>query len=257
VKRNQQTVTLKKEETEHSSEFPMKRILLLGVALGSISFTACVDADASLLLTGPVRASGTVTEDDNQVTGVTCTISTDRSQAWSRLQINIEEIKAQGQSAGRLGIGSIPNLFEMSVVLENRLVPSNTYSPIGEGQNLRIDQNLIQVERVSFAFPSGSNQPGFSALDKTFDFIVTVDSGGGEAGAYVPIITPADIQVWETVVTGVTGGTRNAVVPGSVEIQVSGRTTSGTEIESNLINVPFDVCLGCTMISTPRCLEDG
>lgn len=235
----------------------MKRLLLLGIALGSISSTACVDADASLLLTGPVIFTGSVTEEEDQITGATCTISTDRSNAWSRLQINLDEIKTQGQSVARLGLGSVPNLFEMSVVLENRLVPSDTYSPIGDGQNLRIDQNLIQVERVSFTFPSGSNQPGFSALDKTFDFIVTVDSGGGEAGTYVPIITPADIQLWETVVTGVTGGTRNAVVPGSVEIQVSGRTTSGTEIESNLINVPFDVCLGCTMISTPRCLEEG
>jgi hypothetical protein len=247
-----------REEIRNVQEFQMKRILILGAALVGLTSSACVDADASLLLTGPVTFDGAVSEDEEAGTvSASCTISTDRSRAWSRLSINLEEIKTQGQSVARYGIGSIPNSFDMSVVLQNRLQPSDVYSPIGENQNLRVDQNLIQVEKVSFSFPSGSNQPGFNALDKSFDFIVTVDSGGGESAAYVPIISPADIRTWEQVVSQVTGSNPSAVVPGSVEIQVSGRTTSGTEIESNLINVPFDVCLNCSIASTPRCLESN
>lgn len=257
MKREQEHAMVRREAITHTLESQMKRIGLLGLALASLTSAACVDADASLLLTGPVIFGASITEDEGEISAVSCTVSDDGSKAWSRLQINLNEIKESGQSTGRMGLNMTPSVFEMSVLLKNRLVASDAYAPIGEGQNLRLDQNLIQVERVAFRFPEGSNQAGFQALDKEFDFIVSVDSGGGVAGTWVPIITAADLRNWEQVVGAVTGGMGNAVVPGAVEIQVFGRTTSGTEIESNLITVPFDVCLNCTIASTPRCLEEG
>lgn len=224
----------------------MKRIgfaLVIAAAAGS---SACVDADASILLTAPVLAT---CEIDEEAGTTSCTYGgrDEATRIADVLTININELAMAGQSPG----GNGANTFTFGVSLQNRLLGSDDYSPIGEEQNLRVDQNIAIIDTFTLTFPSDSNQPGVDSLDTEFKYSVEVDSNDGSSGAAVNLVSASNAALWKQVFGGLTGNNNAAIVPAVVEVQAMGRTIGGQDVESNIVSVPLNVCLGCAYGSTP------
>lgn len=224
----------------------MKRIgfaLVIAAAAGS---SACVDADASILLTAPVLAN---CEIDEEAGTSSCTYGgrDEATRLADVLTVNINELSSTGQAP----FGNGANTFTFGVALQNRLLGSDDYSPIGEEQNLRIDQNIAIIDTFSLTFPSDSNQAGVDALDTEFKYSVEVETSDSSSGAAVALVSASNAALWKQVFTSVTGGNNAAIVPAVVEVQALGKTIGGQDVESNIVSIPLNICLGCAYGNTP------
>lgn len=235
---------------KYTVESEMKRTMLGLILAGAALSTACVDADPSLLLTAPTLASCSVDEEAGTV-GCEYGGRGDATRAADVLTVNLDGL-ATGQAPG----GNGPNTYTMGVALSNRLIGSDDYAPIGEGQNLRVDQNVVIVESFEFTFPTDSNQPGVDSLDSEFRYSVEVDTGDGSSGAAVNLVDASNIATWKAVFGGLTGGNKSAIVPAVINVQALGRTIGGQEVESNIVSVPLSVCLGCAYPNSPYGLAE-
>lgn len=205
-----------------------------------ISACACVDADPTMLLTAPIFATCSVAEDDTFV----CVVDPEGDRVVEVPKINLAQLSSSGQPYGAI------NDFSFVGGVSNRLRPSDDYAPIGERENLRIDQNIIVLDSYTVEFPSDDNLPGLSALDRKVQYITEVDTSGAKSGTIISLVDPTTITAWKDVFTSVAGGQANAIVPAKVDIQVFGTTIGGEEVESNIISVPLQVCTGCQLSST-------
>ena len=230
-------------------ESSMKRAAYIFAVMATAVFTTgCVDADMTLTLEGHILAEAEV---DEEAGTATCSVPGSSSEAnlrAGRLSIDLDDIKNSGQFPY-----SALNRFNLNVVMTNRLSASDEYAPIGADQNLRTDQNWIQVEKFTVKYPEDQNQAGFSQLEDDFEFVAMVSSEEGFFFGGMPIIRPSNINTLETAVNTVSGGNANAIVPGMMEFQALGTTVGGVEVESNIMRLPFDVCNGCQMGTTPAC----
>lgn len=238
---------MKKKSSKSTVEAPMKRFGIAAGMLLALSTSACVEADATLLLRGPVYAACT----ESETSGISCSFEGDDPAGVAEvLTVNLSDI-ARGQSpAGRA------NIFTMAVTLENRLLGSDTYAPIGEQNNLRVDQNSIVIDSFKITFPPDSNLGGVDSLDTEYRYVVDVKSSGSKAGAAVRLVDATTVTAWKAVFGGLTGGNADAIVPALVNVQAFGTTVGGQEVESNIVGVPINVCLGCTYSSSAYGLLD-
>jgi hypothetical protein len=189
----------------------MNRIGIAAGILLALSTSACVDADATLLMKGPVFAECKASDTG----GVSCLyVGDDAIGVAEVLTVNLGDLD-QGQAPG-----GGPNIFTIGVAMTNRLLASDAYAPIGEQNNLRVDQNPIIIDSFQISFPSDSNLGGVDSLDNEYRYVVDVPTGDGSAGA--------------------------AIVPALVNVQAFGTTIGGQEVESNIVGIPLNVCLGCT-----------
>jgi hypothetical protein len=240
-------MNMKNKPSKATVESPMKRIGLAAGMLFALSTSACVEADATLLMRGPVLASCT----DSETTGISCTFEgEDAPGLASVLSVNLGDL-AVGQ-----GPTFVPNIFTVPVSLKNRLLASDAYAPIGEQNNLRVDQNPIVIDSFQISFPSDSNLGGVDGLDSEYRYVVDVPSGDSSSGAAVRLVDATTIAAWKAVFGGLAGGNAAAIVPVLVNIQAFGTTLGGQEVESNIVGIPINVCLGCTYPSTPYGLLD-
>lgn len=227
------------------------RTMMLGCLLAASALTAtgCVEEDASLLMWGHIIQTGT----EDEAGEVTCEIPAgegDASLISGHLFVDLAEIEADGQAPA-----SDPGIFYANLALVNRLGESGELNPIGNDQNLRIDQNWVELSGLEFEFEPAA----FEALNGTYDFTALVPSGDGFLHAAVPLIQPADlIQRWRPAFQAASNGQANAIVPALVTIKAVGETLGGEDVESNAITLPIDICDGCGQASTPYCqLEAG
>ncbi len=219
----------------------MKRIGLAAGMLLALSTSACVDADASLFMKGPVFAS--CSESDSG--GIGCVFEGEDAVGIAEvLTVNLGDL-ADGQAPG----GS-PNIFTIAVSLKNRLIGSDTYAPIGEQNNLRVDQNSVILDSFQISFPSDSNLGGVDSLDTEYRYVASVDTGGSSSGAAVRLVDATTVQAWKAVFGGLAGNQAAAIVPAMVNLQAFGTTIGGQEVESNIVGIPINVCLGCTYRSS-------
>ncbi len=220
----------------------MNRIGIAAGILLALSTSACVDADATLLLKGPVFAQCAL---DETTGGVSCQyVGDDAAGVAEVLTVNLGDLD-QGQAPG-----GAPNIFTIGVAMTNRLLASDTYAPIGEQNNLRIDQNPIIIDSFQISFPPDSNLGGVDSLDNEYRYVVDVPSGDSSAGAAVRLVDATTVTAWKTIFGGLAGGNAAAIVPALVNVQAFGTTVGGQAVESNIVGIPLNVCLGCTYTST-------
>lgn len=219
----------------------MNRIGIAAGMLLALSTSACVDADASLLLKGPVFAQCT----ESDTGGISCAyVGADAVGVAEVLTVNLGDLD-QGQAPG-----GGPNIFTIGVAMTNRLLASDAYAPIGEQNNLRIDQNPIIIDSFQISFPPDSNLGGVDSLDNEYRYVVDVPSGDSSSGAAVRLVDATTVTAWKAVFGGLAGGNAAAIVPALVNVQAFGTTVGGQEVESNIVGIPLNVCLGCTYSST-------
>ncbi|MEZ4461886.1 MAG: hypothetical protein R3E66_19625 [bacterium] len=219
----------------------MKRIGLGVLLLAAVPMTACVEADPSLVLSAPLFAVCT----EDEAAGVSCEFNTDMPPQAYMPTINLNALSTAGQPLGRI------NQFTLGANLVNRLQKSDTYSPIGDGVNLRTDQNIVQLNSFTIEFPPSDNLAGLDALDTEAPYVVQVGSDGSESGAAVTIIDPTTIANWKTVFGAVSGGQGAAIVPVKMRLWASGTTVGGEVVESNILEIPMQVCTSCDLPTTP------
>lgn len=213
-------------------------LLLLGTVL--IAGSACADPEASLLVTGHVPLEGTL-EEDGSITGCEIPNTFGDNIIAQDLFINLADAENTG--------------FSLGLLMENQLVDSAQYAPIGEDGNHRINQNHIEVQGYEVVFDSDDR--GFNTLGT--DGEVRYEATGivptdGIFWANVVLFYPNEVAAWRNAFEIAAEGQSNAIVPTFAEIQVVGRTTGGEKVTSNRLTMPVQICDGCARTSTPICV---
>ena len=202
----------------------------------------------SLVLTAPLFANCSVADDP--ALGASCEFGPDGPPQALIPTINLNELGTTGQPFGRV------NQFVFGATVVNRLQKSDTYSPIGDGVNLRTDQNIVQINSFTVEFPSSDNLAGLDALDTEIFYVAQVESDGSKSGAAISVIDPTTIANWKTVFGAVSGGQGAAIVPAKINLQAFGTTIGGQEVESNILEIPIQVCTGCAITTTAMGVVD-
>ncbi len=221
----------------------MKRLSVL--FLGSILFvgSACADPDSSILVTGHAPLVGTVDDETGLLEDCKIPDQIGEGVYFQDLFINLADAEDTG--------------FALGLLMENQLVNSASYAPIGESQNHRINQNHIEVQGYEVVFDSG--EAGFDTLGSNGDIryeatgILPTD---GTLWAGVVLFYPNEVGDWRNAFNIAAGGQGNAIVPTFAEVQVVGRTVGGANVESNKLTIPIQVCDGCARSSTPLCVPE-
>jgi hypothetical protein len=224
-----------------TQEYAMKRLSYL--LLGSVLFfgSACADPDISILVTGHAPLEGSLDSETGEITGCAIPETIGEGVYFSDLFINLADAEVTG--------------FALGLLMENQLVDSSSYAPIGEAQNHRLNQNHIEIQGYEVVFDSG--ELGFSDLGSGGDIryeatgILPTD---GTLWAGVVLFYPNEVDAWRSAFSKASGGQGNAIVPTFAEVQVVGRTVGGANVESNKLTIPIQVCDGCARSSTPICV---
>lgn len=225
----------------------MKRLTLAALAAMSFAATGCAEPEPSLLMTGHVYGTGSIDEESGRLTGCTFPTTLADIEFFSQsLFVNLADF----DDGGLYREFGAP--FAVGLVMENRLVDSSDYAPIGHDQNLRLDQNAIQIQGYNVTFDSA----GFSNLgsggELVYDASYVVPTDGGVYVA-LDLFFANEFQTWSDAFAGA-GGSSGVIVPTFAEIQAVGETVGGTKVESNVISMPIQVCDGCNRATTSTCV---
>lgn len=231
--------------TKTSQERLMKRVMIIAAAV-ALSATACAEPDPSILVTGHVPLSGSADEEGG-VTDCSAPGSlSDVELVSGSVFVNLEEVEAAG----------VP--FSIGLLMENRLVDSSTYRPIGYDQNQRLNMNHIEIQGYEGTFDSGTS--GFSNLGDggqlRFESTGILQTDGA-LWVGLELFYPNEISRWREAFDIASGGQGNAIVPTFLEVQVLGETVGGSKAQSNVLTVPVQICDGCSRASTPICVATG
>jgi hypothetical protein len=219
----------------------MKRLTLLLLGSVLIAGSACADPDISILITGHAPLEGTLDEETGLITDCTIPEQIGEGIYYSDVFINLADASGTG--------------FALGILMENQLVDSSSYAPIGEDQNQRLNQNHIEIQGYEMTFDSGES--GFNTLGSSGDIryeatgILPTD---GTLWAGVVLFYPNEVSDWQDAFQIASGGQSSAIVPTFAEFQVKGRTVGGSNVESNKLTIPIQVCDGCSRPSTPLCV---
>lgn len=260
-----------------------KTSTLAWLAAGLLCLTtavACVDEQPSMLLEGSLHLDGTLEKGD-AATGVPPTLTcksivggaTGVKSLFARGQVDLAQIKRPGgqdsSATGSLivnGSYGRQNQFNFIGGFYNRLPNSGSVGAQSGGggggfQNMNLDSNGIQTSGAIVRFLSDSNtfqttagEVKFPGFEEFRYFSASLSSENGWAGLPIPILDGAgEIAIFENFLKNELG---NPAGPVSfmVEIQIKGKSIAGTEVESNIIRFPLDICVDCNMPSTPTCV---
>jgi hypothetical protein len=224
-----------------ASELMMKRSMLF-VALGAVALmaSACAEPEPELLITAHVPLEGS-SGDEGEVTGCTAPDSIEGVNViYQSLFINLDDFQ-EGNAPMQLGI-----------MMENRLIDSSSYEPIGHDQNQRSNQNHIEVQGYELTF----TESGFDSLGD--GGVVRTEATGlvptdGSLWVGLDLFYPYERGPWNDAYASAGGG-GGAIVPTFAELQVLGETVGGANVKSNILTVPIQVCKGCSRPSTPICV---
>ncbi len=260
-----------------------KKSTLAWLATGLLCLTtaaACVDEQPSMLLEGSLHLDGTLEKGDTEK-GVPASLNcksivggaTGAKSFFARGQVDLAQIKrAGGQDAPGAGTlvvnGSFgrQNQFNFVGGFYNRLPNSGSVGAQSGGggggfQNMNLDSNGIQTSGAVVRYLSENNtfqtaagEVQFPGFEEFRYFSASLSSENGWAGLPIPILDGAgEIAIFENFLKNELG---NPAGPVSfmVEIQIKGKSIAGTEVESNIIRYPLDICVDCNMQSTPTCV---
>ncbi len=241
---------------------------------------ACVDEQPSIMLEGSLYLDGTLEKGDADK-GTSTTLNcksivggaTGAKALFARGQIDLSGIKrAGGQDSsadGKLLVnGSLGRQNQYIFVggFYNRLPNSKSVGAQSGGggggfQNMNLDSNGIQTSGAIVRFLSENNtfqtaagEVQFPGFEEFRYFSASLDSENGWAGLPIPILDGAgEIAIFENFLKNGLGNPQGPV-SFMVEIQIKGKSIAGTEVESNIIRYPLDICVDCNMQSTPTCV---
>ena len=231
-----------KETPTTHQELRMKRILvaLMGASI-FLGASACADPETSIIVTGHKPLEGTEEElEDGSVIVTDCQAPTTLTGGITFYNVFVNLSDPVTESFG----------FELGFLMENRLVDSSSYAPIGHDDNQRLDQNHIEVQGYEFNFDGGISVGGGDLRLESTGLLTT----DGQLFSRVLLISPEDVNEWRASHSAASGGQDNAIVPTFIEAQVKGRTVGGDKVESNILTIPVEVCDGCNRPSTPICV---
>lgn len=218
----------------------MKRttLILLGATL--LIGSGCANPDPAILVTAHVPLEGSEGDEPGTVADCTRPEEIGSGIISQDVFINLAEIEAAG----------VP--FTLGLLMQNRLINSAQYAPIGEDQNQRLDQNHIEIQ--GYEVNLGSD---FSGLGSSGDLryeatgILPTD---GTLWAGVALFYPNELADWRAAFNARSANQSNAIVPAFAEVQVVGETIGGTKVESNMLTIPIQICDGCARTTTAICV---
>lgn len=216
----------------------MRKLPFYALAAVTLAASACADPDSSILVTGHQFMEGSGDGED-----VVCEMPAVIGEGLSSMDVVINLADPTTVREG----------FRLGLLMENRLTDSSSYAPIGERQNMRTNQNAIEIQAVEVTFDSN----GFDLLGS--NGALRYESTGilpSDGALYlpVPLFYPAEIGEWRDAFSVASGGQSNAIVSAFAEVQVKGRTVGGSKVESNRLTIPVQMCDGCERPSTPLCV---
>jgi hypothetical protein len=217
--------------------------LSLLALLAALLPAGCAEQDPSLLLTGYYFASGEF--DDTEDTPVlrNCAYKagagTDVAPAQD-VSINLQQLIDNGQPTS----GGTKKVFIFGANVENRLASSI------RGSTERVNTNIITLKsaKIRYLFSSPVE------VERTFN--VTVPTN--EAALFgIPLVNgDTDIKKLQAAVMAAAGDDGVVTVP--TEIVVSGTLLDGTDVESNILEYPVNLCNSCgaRIMTTPLCAAE-
>lgn len=234
---------------------------LVGAVALTLAVAGCVEEDASVVMLGSLIGSGDieVDEEEEDVTvGCDFPLEFDEPNVYTRGFVNLTELGLVGQP---LVDGSYERAsqdrYTFQAVFENRLFDSRTVGAVSGGdgggfENLDLDKNDIMIESATVEFPTDENTYAdddnevefFPDADVSFDrpSSMLVQSGGGVARMGIPLINNSfERELLEDFLEDLreVGLDVHTFI---ARIQLHGETLGGTEVESNTIDYPIDMC---------------
>ena len=224
-------------------EAGMTRLTLALAGTLLLAGSACADPGASLIVTGHQLMEGSADEETGEISGCEIPTSIGEGTRSHDVFINLADAANTG--------------FTLGLLMENRLDDSSDYAPIGESQNMRLDQNAIEIQAYAVNFDSGDS--GFNTLGADADGEIRYESTGivpteGVLYSQLVLFYPNEAAEWRDAFSIAAQGQSNAIVSTFAEVQVLGRTIGGAKVESNLLTLPIQICDGCARQTTPICV---
>lgn len=229
------------------------RALGLFALLCTLGFTGCTDETVSIVLQGNFPKTMDQAEEDEIVDFNTALYpdSTDGARIFLDGFIDLEQLKTLGQppyTPGANGgqISASPrNVFRFGSFLTNQLVDNKS---AGGLDTLRVNTNDVQVSgaKITYTFNSSS-----LTFERPFSALIAPD---GEFAASIALVNSAseverlaaciedEIRVFQIP----KAQAPDIIVPVFVDIQVSGETLDGTNVQSNVYTYPMELCLDCS-----------
>jgi hypothetical protein len=218
-------------------------MLSLLALLAALLPAGCAEQDPSLLLTGYYFASGEVDEMDETIIRncvYKVTSGADNTPAQD-VNVNLQQLIDNGQPAG----GSGKNVFVFGASVENRLASSI------RGSTERLDTNIITLKSAKIRYLFSSPV----VFDRVFN--VTIPTNNTSVFGIPLINGDGDITELKEALAAQPVAA-NQVVTVTAEITVSGTLLDGTDVESNILEYPINLCANCGTVlpTTSQCAPE-
>lgn len=217
--------------------------LSLLALLAALLPAGCAEQDPSLLLTGYYFASGELDEMDDTIIrncGYKIASGSESTPAQD-VSINLQQLIDNGQPAG----GSGKNVFVFGASVENRLASSV------RGSTERIDTNIITLKsaKIRYLFSTPVE------VERVFN--VTIPTNNASIFGIPLINGDGDITELKAALAA-SGAAANQVVTVTAEIVVAGTLLDGTDVESNILEYPINLCNNCGAVlpTTSQCAPE-
>lgn len=218
---------------------PQHLTLSLLALIAALLPAGCADQDPSLLLTGYYFATGKATEDGSGIENCTYP-NTPSSDAFVSQDVTIDLQELRDGTAGR------KNAFVFGSIVENRLQTN------ASGGSDRLDTNSVTVKSASIRFLFDSTV----VLDRAF--AVTISPNGSAAVAIPLINSAAEVKQISDALASIDGLGDKGTVNVIAEITVQGTLLDGTDVESNILEFPVNLCNNCEdeLQTTSACIAE-
>lgn len=263
---------------------------MLGAALAALFTGGCVEEEPSLLLVGSLVLEGSIDESGESETPVRtlqCKLPADVDSAKLSFPVgrmNIKRLETFGQDHPRANLSSAtapapydvvsgalsgpPSSFHFVAGFSNRMPDSRSVGAKSGGggsggfQNMFNDNNTVQISGATVRFPAELNTfVDVDGFDASFEFEATrlfnaiLPSSGGNAIIGVPVVqNNEELSLIKEFITDTLGSNKDSIVTFVVEITVEGKSIGGTEVKSNILRYPIEVCVDCNSQGiTPTC----
>jgi len=153
------------------------------------------------------------------------------------------------QGAGVMDL-TVARTYQMNLFVENLMAESGSNS-LGASAGGPYEGNRVTFSNaiVSIIGPSNGLRTQLPQ-NQEIPISGTLEPGGGAVVQLHAIGSTLGQQLASEIQF------RGTVVPLRVQVQFTGLTTSGSEVESNVFNYPLDVCRGCLLEFPPESVSD-
>lgn len=200
--------------------------LLALVALGS-----CAEPEPSLLINAHVFLTGAKIDEPDEL---------DESGACEHdfTKCKVSKVGDEQKITYLLKADVAKVSPQVTILMQNRLLSTEDYAQLGQDSNLRLDTNSVQLTKAEVTF--GGQLKSLGLVQTQLGSIVSPD---GSFHFSTDLVKYGNADKLKDAVSALAGG--GGLVTTSVDIQIFGKTLSGTEVVSNIITLPLELCSGC------------